>query len=88
MAQKACFGILEEVFPEGDEGLREVPQACFDCPERVLCLKAALKTKEGLEMREGMLDRGPVGGLAGRLRRWSRKKELSRLLKQEKEKKR
>ena len=88
MTQRTCFGILAEVFPEGDGGLREVPPACFDCPDRVLCLKAALKTKEGLEMRAGMLERAEGSGLVGRLRRWSQKKEVSRLLKQEKAKKR
>ncbi len=88
MAKKACFGILDKVFPVGEKGLREVVPECFNCPEGTLCLKDALATKEGLEMREEILDRAAASGLMGRLQRWSQKKELSRLIKEHKEKKR
>lgn len=88
MAEKECFGILDKVFPVGEQGLREIDPDCFQCPERTLCLKAALSTKEGLEMRAENLDRAAASGLMGRLQRWSQKKELSRLINQEKEKKR
>ena len=87
MIKKECFGILDKVFPLGEKGLREIVPECFQCPETKLCLKAALTTKEGIEMRTEILDRGASGGLIGRLQRWSRKKELHRLLQQEKEKK-
>jgi hypothetical protein len=79
MEKKECFGILEEVFPIGQNGLREVPAECLECPERVSCLKEALNTSEGLEMRSKNLERMPKGGLLGRIRRWSQKKELIRL---------
>ncbi len=85
--KKACFGVLDKVFPVGEEGLREVVPECFQCVERVECLRTALSTKEGLEMRALNLDRAAAGGRLGWLRRWSRKKELSRLMKQTKEKK-
>jgi hypothetical protein len=86
MNKKDCFGILDKVFPMGSEGLREITSECRQCPERVSCLKQALSTQEGIALREAVLDRAPMGGLMGRLNRWSQKKELSRLRKQEKKK--
>lgn len=86
MAPKECFGILERVFSAGESGLREVPSLCLDCAERVLCLKAALGTQEGLEMRERFLERSERSGMMGRIERWSRKKELNRLMNEEKRK--
>ena len=87
MDNKECFGVLDKVFPVGEEGLREIVNACFQCPDRVACLKAALDTKEGLEMRSRNLDRAASGGMIGRLKRWSHKKELHRLMEREKAKK-
>jgi hypothetical protein len=86
MAQKECFGILKSVFPLGESGLREVPSLCQGCLERVLCLKAAMMTQEGLEMREKFLERSERAGMIGRVERWSRKKELNRLMNEEKRK--
>ncbi len=77
-----CFGQLDKVFPVGDEGLREVPSTCFDCAEKTPCMKAALASKEGLAFRGEILGRTDAKGLLGRLRRWSRKKELTRLMKE------
>ena len=88
METRDCFGILDNVFPKGKEGLREIVLACFQCPERTSCLRTALSTKEGIKMKEEILDRAVAGGLVGSLQRWSRKKELSRLAKEEKKKKR
>jgi hypothetical protein len=88
MAEKDCFGILDEVFPVGEQGLREIVPECFQCPERTSCLKAALATKEVVEMMEEILERASASGLMGRLQRWSQKKVLSRLINREKEKKR
>jgi hypothetical protein len=82
--QKECFGILHNVFPLGREGLREIVPSCFDCPERGPCLKTALATKEGLALRREVLDSTPARGLVERVKRWSQRKELSRLMKQEK----
>lgn len=82
--QKDCFGILDEVFPMGKEGLREVVPTCFDCPGRKACLQAALATKEGLALRSDVLGRSPARGIVGRVKQWSERKELSRLMKQKK----
>ena len=86
MDKKDCFGILDKVFPMGSEGLREIADECRPCQEKVLCLKQAVSTREGIQMRESVLDRAAMGGLVGRLSRWSQKKELNRLKKQEKKK--
>jgi hypothetical protein len=79
MEKKACYGNLDKVFPYGKEGLRMVPSECLDCQERLPCLKTAIGTKEGLEMRSDNLKRIPVKGVLDRIKRWSQKKELSRL---------
>lgn len=77
-----CFGQLDKVFPVGEEGMREVPSTCFACPRKTSCMKAALATMEGLSFRGEILGRAEAKGLLGRLRRWSRKKELTRLMKE------
>ena len=87
MLKKDCFGVLDKVFPVGEEGLREIVKACFQCPDRVSCLKAAMGTKEGLEMRLQNLDRAASEGVIGRVRRWSYRKELHRLRQREQAKK-
>ncbi|MFZ7111274.1 MAG: hypothetical protein ACOWYE_06285 [Desulfatiglandales bacterium] len=69
-----------------ETGLREVSPECFQCPERVSCLRVAMETREGLEMRAEMLEREPARGMMGKIKRWSRKKTLSRLVRQEKQK--
>jgi hypothetical protein len=84
--KKECFGILDKVFPMGEDGLRETVTTCFDCPQKVPCLKAALRTEEGLMFRNEILDRAPAGGLAGRIKRWSEKKRLNQLLKEKQRK--
>ncbi len=81
-----CFGILDKVFPVGSEGLREIVPACCECPEKGPCLKTALKTKEGLALRGEVLDRTPATGFADRIKRWSERKDLSRLAKQKQRK--
>lgn len=85
-AKKNCYGILEKVFPVGERGLREIVPSCFQCAERTPCLKAALSTRDGLEMRGKIIERSEFGGLIGRLQRWSQKKDLSRLMKMENKK--
>ena len=82
--QKDCFGILDNVFPLGKEGLREIVQSCFDCPDRIPCLQEALNTRQGLMFRSEVINRYPSIGLVGRLKRWSEKKEISRRLEQKK----
>ncbi|MDY6879321.1 MAG: hypothetical protein SV686_03630 [Thermodesulfobacteriota bacterium] len=83
--RKDCYGVLDLVFPVGKEGLREIVATCFDCPDKVACLRAALNTKEGLTLMSEVVEREAPSGLAHRLRRWSEKKQLSRLMKQKKE---
>ncbi|MBW1729458.1 MAG: hypothetical protein JRH08_03595 [Deltaproteobacteria bacterium] len=85
MAKKDCFGILDRVFPVGDQGLREVPPTCFQCPERTECLKAALATQEGVSFRMELLDRRSPRGFVERLKRWSERKALSRSMEQRKD---
>ena len=88
MAKKDCFGILDKVFPLSDKGLREIVPKCFDCSDRIRCLEAALKSKEGIEMRAGILERIPAHGLVDKIRKWSQKKVLNRLVEKEKKEKR
>ncbi len=80
-SSKACFGVLDNVFPMGKEGLREIFPSCFECPDRIACLRAALQTEKGFELRGEALKRSSEAGFVGRLKRWSEKKELSRLKK-------
>ena len=74
-----CFGNLSAVFPEKSNGLREVPESCMNCTEKILCLKKALETKDGILMK---LEKKPVRekGFKSRIRRWSEKKSRSRLI--------
>ena len=88
MDNRDCFGILDNVFPVSEKGLREIVPECFQCPDRTLCLREAMHSKEGIKMREEILDRAAERGLVSRLQRWSRKKELDRLAEQHKKKKR
>jgi hypothetical protein len=79
MDRKPCFGVLETVFPLGKEGVREVPPGCMGCEQKVACMKAALASEEGIRFREERIEFTEKSGMIGRLERWSRKKELSRL---------
>jgi hypothetical protein len=84
MEKRDCYGILDKVFPMGDEGMREVPPLCQECSGRVACLRTAMSTPKGIEVRAEMVDRAAAGGIRGRLRRWSIKKELHRMKKDRK----
>ncbi|MFO7783085.1 MAG: hypothetical protein ACQET7_02960 [Thermodesulfobacteriota bacterium] len=84
MNKKDCYGILDRVFPMEENGLRQTPAECFACPERTECMRAAMKTDEGICMQEAVLDRFAESGLRGRIRRWSRKKELERMSRNQK----
>jgi len=78
MGRKDCYGFLDKVFPAGAGGMREVPPLCRECAERLECLKAALSTGEGIELRARAAERSGEKGIMGKLQRWSLKKELSR----------
>lgn len=81
---KKCYGVLDKIFPVGKDGLREIVSECFNCPYRKSCLEAALKTREGLLLKKQLLDRAPAAGLWGKIRTWSERKHLSRLIKNRK----
>jgi hypothetical protein len=74
----ACFGVLENVFPEGADGMRHSPESCMVCHCKTDCLRVAMGKNEGLEVREACVDRAYDSGMIGFLDRWSRKKKLHR----------
>ena len=71
-----CFGKLEIVFPKGSDDLRHTPKACMACEWKTLCLRSALSEKNGIVVKEEMLDRAYDSGLVGFWKRWSGKKKL------------
>jgi hypothetical protein len=74
-----CFGDLEKVFPQDGEGMREVPAGCWDCGQRTDCLRAAAGQKDGKkELDEERALRSDPDGVAGFLKRWSRRKDAAR----------
>ena len=77
----ACFGILDNVFPKGEEGLRTTPESCIPCYFKTDCLKHATQGLEGLKIREEKVDRAYESGMIGFLERWSRKKYFQQKLK-------
>lgn len=79
-----CFGKLEEVFPEGDDGLRHTPESCRVCIYKTKCLRSVMQGTEGLAVREEKIDRAYEAGMIGFLDRWSRKKTLSQKRKKKK----
>lgn len=84
MIEKECYGILDRVFPVGKSGLRETPAECFTCQARIDCMRAAMKTKEGIRMQDALLERSAESGLRGRIKRWSRRKEIERIARDKK----
>ena len=75
----ACFGILENVFPQGEDGLRKSPESCMVCHCKTDCLRTAMaETGDGLRVREECVDRAYEAGMIGFLGRWSKKKSLAR----------
>jgi hypothetical protein len=84
MEKRDCYGILDKVFPMGDEGMRQVPPLCQECSGRVACLRTAMSTPEGIEVRAERVDRAAAKGIWGRLQMWSIRKELHRTRKERK----
>jgi hypothetical protein len=72
-----CFGDLETVFPEGEAGLRQSPEACMLCTYKTECLRKAMADKGGATVREEMVDRAYASGVMGFFERWSRKKAFA-----------
>ncbi|MFO7964712.1 MAG: hypothetical protein R6U50_12385 [Desulfobacterales bacterium] len=73
-----CFGRLETVFPLKEDGLRHTPESCMVCEYKTQCLKTAMNKKEGLNVKEELVDRSYRAGTIGFLARWSRKKDIAR----------
>lgn len=73
-----CFGDLEKVFPKGKNGLRNSPEKCTVCVFKVDCLRSAMEGKNGLLVREEVVDRAYASGLISFFERWSKKKEIQR----------
>ncbi len=73
-----CFGVLETVFPMGEDGLRVSPEECLMCLRKTECLQSAMAGSGGSEVREEILDRAYSSGAVGFFERWSRKKALHR----------
>jgi hypothetical protein len=79
-----CFGKLENVFPEGEDGLRNTPESCVFCCYKTECLRTAMTEAGGLKLQEKNVDRAYTAGMIGFLGRWSRKKDLQRRLSEKK----
>jgi len=71
-----CFGELDIVFPMGDDGLRQTPPTCFECPHKTECLRAGLRGQAGLKVHEEHIDRSYRAGMISFVERWSRKKSI------------
>ena len=71
-----CFGILENVFPMQQNGLRGTPESCMPCRHKTECLRAAMAGQEGFKVKEEIVDRAYTAGMIGFISRWSRKKTL------------
>lgn len=74
-----CFGDIQTVFPLKADGLRATPESCMRCNDKTACLRKALTSRDGLHVREEMIDRAYRGGIMGFFQRWSQKKSLHRL---------
>ena len=85
--KKKCFGVLEEVFPMGEDGLRHTPDACMTCERKTECLKIAVQQSNGLRLAEERIDRAYQSQNISFLARWSKKKTIDRQRRQSKYKK-
>lgn len=79
-----CFGDLETVFPKGEGGLRNSPEACQSCLDKTACLRSAMESKGGMKVREEIVDRAYHAGAMSFLERWSQKKGIRRRLREKK----
>ncbi len=78
-----CFGILDTVFPKGEEGMRTSPEVCFSCLFKTDCLKQAMNSRDGLKILEENIDRAYESGIISFIERWSKKKLIHRKIKRE-----
>lgn len=82
-----CYGILDNVFPIGPNGLRSSPESCMVCFFKTDCLRTAMSKADGLKAQDELVDRAYDSGLVGFFHRWSKKKELHRQMKEKHQKK-
>ena len=73
-----CYADLSVVFPKHDDGLRHTPRSCMICVFKTECLREAMENRDGLDVREEVVDRAYESGMLGFFERWSRKKMLYR----------
>jgi hypothetical protein len=73
-----CFGHLDQVFPEGENGLRQSPEECMTCAHKTDCLKAAITRDGGLKVKEEKVDRAWQAGRISFFQRWVRKQSFQR----------
>ena len=74
----SCFGMLDIVFPMGENELRQTPASCMVCFYKTKCLKTAMAGRAGLQVREEKVDRAYASGMMGFVERWSNRKDLHR----------
>ncbi len=79
-----CFGKLENVFPMGENGLRNTPESCMVCIYKTECLRSVMAKTEGLKVRNEKVDRAYASGMMGFFERWSRKKDIHRKIRKKK----
>jgi hypothetical protein len=77
-----CYGVLENVFPVGENGLRSSPETCMVCVLKTECLRVAMMKHQGLRVQDELVDRAYDSGLMGFFHRWSKKKALHRQMKE------
>ena len=77
-----CFGDLDTVFPQEEDGLRHSPDTCRACAHKTACLRSAMQGGQGLKVREEKVDRAYESGMMSFFERWSKKKELDTRRKQ------
>jgi hypothetical protein len=56
--------------------LRVTPVECLQCAHKTPCLRKAMGQRQGVTVREEMLERAYRGGMVGFFQRWSQKKIL------------
>ncbi len=73
-----CFGILENVFPKTENGLRETPESCLlSCQLKTKCLRTAMtKSPEAAKAQEERVDQAYEAGMLSFFERWSKKKQF------------
>jgi hypothetical protein len=82
----SCFGMIDRVFPIGEDSLRSSPESCLECICKTECLRSAMAGSGGLTVHEELVDRAYESGMIGFLGRWSKKKDLDRKIKAQKAK--